>query len=86
MAPPLTTVTGMAASVDHGHRLGRRVLGARDPAGGAHMAMIHEGGGGETEQGGVCSSCGAVLVPEEMTWVKPWRDARDRLQPVGTLA
>lgn len=56
------------------------------PAGGAHMAMIHEGCGGETEQGGVCSSCGAVLVPEEMTWVKPWKDARDRLQPVGTLA
>jgi len=56
------------------------------PAGGAHMAMIHEGCGSETEQGGVCSSCGAVLVPEEMTWVKPWKDARDRLQPVGTLA
>ncbi len=55
------------------------------PTGGAHMAMIHEACGAETTQGGVCSACGEPLVPEEMTWVKPWKDARDRLQPVGAL-
>lgn len=55
------------------------------PAGGAHMAMIHETCGGETMQGQVCSACGELLVSEEMTWVKPWKDARDRLQPAGAL-
>ena len=55
------------------------------PEGGAHMAMIHETCGNETTQGQVCSACGKVLVAEQMTWVKPWKDARDRLQPVGSL-
>ncbi|GAB3597584.1 winged helix-turn-helix transcriptional regulator [Microbacterium tumbae] len=55
------------------------------PDGGAHMAMIHEACGGETTQGQVCSACGAVLTAAEMTWVKPWKDARDHLQPAGTL-
>ena len=55
------------------------------PEGGAHMAMIHEACGQETTDGGVCSSCGERLIPEQMTWVKPWKNARDRLQPVGTL-
>ncbi|WP_141575484.1 helix-turn-helix domain-containing protein [Actinomadura sp. WMMA1423] len=56
------------------------------PATGAHMAMVHVTCGEETTQGQVCSSCGQVLVPEEMIWVKPWKNARDRLQPAGTLA
>lgn len=55
------------------------------PAGGAHMAMIHEACGNETTQGQVCSSCGQVLVAEQMTWVKPWKDTRDTLVPAGVL-
>lgn len=67
------------------------------PAGGAHMAMIHETCGQETTQGGVCSACGEVLVPETMTWVKPWKigngnegkegqtGTREKLQPAGSL-
>ncbi|MEU1972127.1 helix-turn-helix domain-containing protein [Microbacterium sp. NPDC019599] len=55
------------------------------PEGGGHMAMIHETCGEETSQGQVCSACGAVLTLEEMTWVKPWKHARDRLQPAGSV-
>lgn len=55
------------------------------PDGGAHMAMIHDACGQETLQGQVCSACGGVLLPEQMTWVKPWKDARDRLYPAGSL-
>lgn len=55
------------------------------PDDGGHMAMIHETCGAETSQGQVCSGCGAVMAPEEMTWVKPWKDARDRLVPAGVL-
>ena len=55
------------------------------PTGGEHMAMIHETCGQETTQGETCSSCGAQLVPEEMTWVKPWKGTSDRLQGAGTL-
>lgn len=55
------------------------------PASSGHMAMIHEPCGAETTQGQVCSGCGEPLVPEDMTWVKPWKNARDRLQPAGTL-
>lgn len=55
------------------------------PEGGAHMALIHEACGKETTDGGVCSACGERLRPEQMTWVKPWKNARDRLQPAGTL-
>jgi DNA-binding HxlR family transcriptional regulator len=55
------------------------------PHGGGHMAMIHETCGHETTQGQVCSACGRVLSPEDMTWVKPWKNARDRLQPAGAL-
>jgi DNA-binding HxlR family transcriptional regulator len=56
------------------------------PAGGAHMAMIHQACGSETTQGQVCSACGQVLVAEQMTWVKPWKNARDALVPAGVLA
>lgn len=55
------------------------------PAASAHMAMIHVSCGEETMQGQVCSACGEILVPEQMTWVKPWKNTRDRLQPAGTL-
>lgn len=55
------------------------------PADGAHMSMIHDACGNETAQGQVCSSCGQVLVPEQMTWVKPWKNARDSLVPAGVL-
>lgn len=57
----------------------------RMPEDGGHMALIHEACGAETDNGAVCSGCGAALVPEQMTWVKPWKNARDRLQPAGTL-
>ena len=56
------------------------------PPGGGHMAMIHEACGNETAQGQVCSACGELMVPEDMTWVKPWKNARDTLVPVGSLA
>jgi DNA-binding HxlR family transcriptional regulator len=55
------------------------------PEGGAHMLMIHETCGNETTQGQVCSSCGELLTAGQMTWVKPWKNARDRLQPAGSL-
>ncbi|MGW6173750.1 winged helix-turn-helix transcriptional regulator [Arthrobacter sp. NPDC055138] len=55
------------------------------PAGGGHMTMIHEACGNETTQAESCSVCGGVLVPEEMAWVKPWKNARDKLQPAGVL-
>ncbi|MET0734161.1 MAG: helix-turn-helix domain-containing protein [Microbacterium sp.] len=54
------------------------------PAGGGHMAMLHECGS-ETSQGELCSACGETLRPEAMTWVKPWKHASDELQPAGTL-
>lgn len=55
------------------------------PVGGGHMTMIHEVCGKETTQGETCSACGGVLVPEEMVWVKPWKNTRDKLQPAGVL-
>lgn len=56
------------------------------PEDGGHMAMVHETCGAETTRGETCSGCGAVLTPGEMVWVKPWKDARDRLVPAGVLA
>ncbi|MFX4272531.1 winged helix-turn-helix transcriptional regulator [Propionibacteriaceae bacterium Y1685] len=55
------------------------------PAGGDHMALIHETCGSETTQGETCSACGELLVPEAMTWVKPWKGARDGLVAAGVL-
>lgn len=55
------------------------------PDDGGHMAMVHEPCGTETTQGEVCTGCGAVMTPEEMVWVKPWKGARDRLVPAGVL-
>lgn len=55
------------------------------PAGGGHMAMIHEECGNETTRGETCSACGELLVPERMTWVKPWKNTRDALVPAGVL-
>lgn len=57
---------------------------AMPPAGG-HMAMIHEGCGEETSRGEVCSVCGEPLTSDQMTWVKPWKGARDALVPAGVL-
>ncbi len=53
------------------------------PEGGGHMAMIHEACGAETTQGQVCSGCGELLRPEEMTWVKTWKGVRTPLVPAG---
>ncbi|WP_347355109.1 helix-turn-helix domain-containing protein [Intrasporangium sp.] len=58
----------------------------RMPPGGGHMAMVHDACGNETTQGQTCSACGQVLVPDQMTWVKPWKNARDTLVPAGVLA
>jgi len=55
------------------------------PPRGAHMAMIHEACGSETTQGQVCSACGEVLVPEQMVWVKPWRNTSEELVEAGVL-
>ncbi|WP_166968584.1 winged helix-turn-helix transcriptional regulator [Brevibacterium atlanticum] len=50
------------------------------PAGGGHMALIHESCGAETTQAAVCSACGEPLVPDQMSWDKPWKGTRERLQ------
>lgn len=55
------------------------------PEHGGRMAMVHEPCGTETTQGEVCTGCGEVMTPEEMVWVKPWKDARDHLVPAGVL-
>ena len=55
------------------------------PTGGDHMALVHEACGNETTQAEVCSACGEALTAEQMTWVKPWKHTRDKLQPAGTL-
>lgn len=56
------------------------------PVAGGHMAMVHVRCGRETTQAEVCSSCGVVLVADEMEWDKPWHESRTRLQPAGKLA
>ncbi|TQJ32636.1 helix-turn-helix domain-containing protein [Microbacterium sp. SLBN-146] len=56
------------------------------PDGGGHMAMIHERCGNETKGAHTCSACGEELTADQMTWVKPWKETRDRLQPAGVLA
>jgi DNA-binding HxlR family transcriptional regulator len=56
------------------------------PQGGGHMAMIHDACGKETTQGQICSSCGEVLLAEDMTWFKPWKNSYDPLVAAGVLA
>lgn len=53
------------------------------PDGGSHMALVHETCGQETTQAETCSACGERLRPEDMTWVKPWLEARHRLRSPG---
>jgi DNA-binding HxlR family transcriptional regulator len=55
------------------------------PEGGGRMAMIHDACGQETTQGQICSSCGEVLLPEDMTWFKPWKNSYDPLVAAGVL-
>jgi DNA-binding HxlR family transcriptional regulator len=55
------------------------------PAGGAHMALIHEACGQETVRGEVCSACGQPLSASDMSWSKPWRDRVDRLVGPGVV-
>lgn len=55
------------------------------PTGGDHMPMIHTPCGNETSQGETCSSCGQLMTPEQMTWVKPWKNTEDQLVPAGVL-
>lgn len=55
------------------------------PPGGGHMALIHEACGAETTRGEVCSACDLPLVPEEMSWDKPWHGRRDHLVAAGEL-
>jgi DNA-binding HxlR family transcriptional regulator len=53
------------------------------PAGGAHMALLHEPCGQETTRAETCSACGATLRPEDVSWVKPWLGATHRLRAAG---
>jgi DNA-binding HxlR family transcriptional regulator len=53
------------------------------PAGGGHMAIIHETCGNETTRAEVCSACDEPLHPQDITWVKPWLDAGHRLRAAG---
>jgi DNA-binding HxlR family transcriptional regulator len=55
------------------------------PAGGAHMALIHQRCGHETLRSETCSACGEVLVSEDMAWDKPWKGRRDALVAAGVL-
>ena len=55
------------------------------PAGGGHMALIHEGCGQETVRGEVCSACGQPLASSDMSWSKPWRGRVDRLVGPGVV-
>ena len=50
------------------------------------MALVHEACGQETTRGEVCSACGELLAPEEMSWDKPWRGRRERLVAAGELS
>ncbi len=50
-------------------------------AGSVHMAMIHGACGHETTLTGE-QRCGEVLISQDMTWAKPWKNAPDRFQPV----
>lgn len=54
------------------------------PAGGAHMALIHETCGQETTFADTCSECGETLQPEDMSWDKPWKATRERLVGAGS--
>ena len=49
------------------------------------MELIHNTCEHETTHGEVCSACGTVLVAEQMTWVKTWRNERDPLVAAGVL-
>ncbi|ANE04317.1 winged helix-turn-helix transcriptional regulator [Corynebacterium crudilactis] len=56
------------------------------PEGGGHMAMIHKPCNRETEPGSWCSECGEELRPEELVWMKPWKEkSYDELVPAGVL-
>jgi DNA-binding HxlR family transcriptional regulator len=49
------------------------------PEGGTHMALIHEACGAETTSADTCTSCGATLRVDDMSWDKPWKSTRERL-------
>jgi DNA-binding HxlR family transcriptional regulator len=49
------------------------------PAGGAHMALIHETCGTETTSADSCSACGEPLRPADVSWDKPWKSTRERM-------
>lgn len=53
------------------------------PPEGGHMVLLHEPCGQETTRAETCSACEAPLRAEDMTWVKPWLDARHRLRGAG---
>lgn len=55
------------------------------PPGGAHMPMVHRSCGARTTSGEVCSGCGETLLPQEMTWVKPWKGTHEDLVAPGVL-
>ena len=55
------------------------------PPDGAHMALVHETCGAETERAETCSACGEVLRADDMTWVKPWLGARHRLRGAAVV-
>lgn len=56
------------------------------PAGGARMGLRHEACGQETERAETCSACGELLQPEDMVWVKSWKDEETPLVGAGHLA
>lgn len=56
------------------------------PEGGAHMALIHLGCGGETESAEQCTACGARVSAEELVWDRPWREVSPPFAPSGTIS
>lgn len=55
----------------------------RMPDHGGHLGFFHEACGHESATAENCSHCGATLRPEDVTWLKTWRDGRDRLRGPG---
>jgi DNA-binding HxlR family transcriptional regulator len=38
------------------------------------LTIVHEGCGAQTVSADMCSHCGSVLTPAEVSWRRPWRD------------
>jgi hypothetical protein len=44
------------------------------PAAAAHLEIVHRPCGRATTTSDLCSHCGATLLPDEVSWRRPWRE------------